>query len=34
MERVWRDDELITEITAKVVEFYFGIYIHFLLGRK
>lgn len=34
VERVWRDDELNTEIKAKVDEFYFGTYIHVLLGRK
>lgn len=34
VERVWRDDELVTEIKAKVDEFYFGTYIHVLLGRK
>lgn len=34
VERVWRDDELIQEIKAKVDEFYFGTYIHVLLGRK
>ncbi len=34
MERVWRDEELIKEIKAKVDEFYFGTYIHVLLGRK
>ncbi len=34
VERVWRDDDLIQEIKAKADEFYFGTYIHVLLGRK
>uniref|UniRef100_A0A671S172 YqaJ viral recombinase domain-containing protein n=1 Tax=Sinocyclocheilus anshuiensis TaxID=1608454 RepID=A0A671S172_9TELE len=34
VERVWRNDELIQEIKAKADEFYFGTYIHVLLGRK
>ncbi|KAK9977251.1 hypothetical protein ABG768_019072 [Culter alburnus] len=34
VERVWRADVLIQEIKAKADEFYFGTYIHVLLGRK